>query len=140
MADIKKAFGVDKAKSEDGTWVDLEEGIRVKIARIGNLKYRKELEKLSRPRRRQIRRGTLSEEVAEQMLTEVMANTVLLDWEGIEENGKRLSYNPANAKRLLTEYPDFREMISDLAGEMETFKQEFDEESEKNSRKSSGST
>ena len=140
MADIKKVFGVDKTKSEDGTWVDLEEGIRVKIARIGNLSYRKELERLSKPRRRQIRRGTLSEETAEQMLTEVMAKTVLLDWEGIEEDKKKVPYSIAAARRLLTEYPDFREMISDLAGEMETFKQEFDEESEKNLRKSSGST
>lgn len=35
----------------------------------------------------------------------------ILDWEGLEENGKELPYSVEDAKRILKAYPDFATYI-----------------------------
>ena len=61
-----------------------------------------------------------------------MAKCILLDWKGLQEDGKDLPYSYDNAVRILTEYRDLRDYVSDIANEIETFKLEEDEEAEKN--------
>ena len=57
---------------------------------------------------------------------------IVLDWKGLEEDGKAVPYNQANCIRILTDYKDFREQISEIANEMESFKIAEDEDAEKN--------
>jgi len=132
MGDIKKIYGVDKEAEISGVWHDMGDGVRVKIARIGNPQYQKEFQRISKPYRNSIRRRSLSDEVAERLLIDAMAKCIVLDWDGLEEDGVPIPYSVANAKRLLTEYRDFRDNINDFANEMEGFRQEEVEEGEKN--------
>jgi len=132
MGDLKKMFGTDKSKEIEGTWNDIGENVRVKVARIGNPEYQKEFQKISKPHQRAIRRGSLNNEVAEKLLIRVMAKTILLDWEGLQEDGADVPYSYENAVRILTEYRDLRDYVSDIANEMEAFRAELDEEAEKN--------
>lgn len=132
MGDIKKIFGVDKNKEVDGVWENITEDIRIKIARIGNPRYQKAIQKYMRPHRRTIRRGTVDDSIIEQCVIKAMADTVLLGWEGVEEDGKALVYSRDEAERLLTDYREFREQVSEIASELEAFRAEEDEEAEKN--------
>jgi len=132
MGDIKKLFGTNKESEIEGIWNDMGDGIEVLVARIGNPEYQKAFQAISKPHRRAIRRGTLNDEVAEKLLVKAMAKTILLDWKGIEEDGAPIPYSYENAMRILMEYKDFRDYVSDIANEMEGYKDEEDEESEKN--------
>lgn len=132
MGDIKKMFGVNKNLEISGVWQDIGDGVSVKVARMGNPEYQKDFERVSKPHRRAIRRGTLNNEVAEKLLIKVMARTILLDWKGLEEDGVAVPFNNENALRILTEYKDLRDYVSDIANDIEVFKQEEDEEAEKN--------
>ncbi len=136
MGDLKKIFATDKKKEQEGAWVDFGEGIRIKIARIGNPRYQEEFQRVSGPYKRQMRRGTMRDEVAEKLLTKVMAKTIVLDWEGLEEDGKAVKYSAEKAERILTDYPDLRDEIADLAKDIASFRAEEDEETEKNSKTS----
>ncbi len=140
MGDIKKLFGVDKKKEVDGVWEDITEDVRVKIARMGNPNYQKEIARLMKPHRRAVRRGTVDDSVIEKCVTQAMARTVLLDWEGIEEDGKKVLYSFDEARRLLTEYKEFRDQVSEIASELETFQDNEDEETVKNLKMSSAGT
>lgn len=138
--DIKKTYGTDKEKEKKGVWEDLGDGARVLVARIGNPNYRKIFEQLTKPYSKSIRRGTLSEEKATELIIKSLAKSVLLGWEGLKEDGKLLKHSEAEAIRLMTEYPDFRDQVQEIANDLETYKIVEDEDTEKNSGKSSAGT
>lgn len=130
--DIKKEFGTDSKKEIEGIWEDFGSGCTVKIARLGNPEYAKIFRKISRPYKKAIRRETLGEEKAEKLLVQSMAEAIVLDWKGLEEDGKKIPYSKENATRILTQYKDFRDQCAEVAGEMESFKLAENEDAEKN--------
>lgn len=130
--DIKKTFGVDKQKELEGVWEDLGDGTKVLVARSGNPKFNRLLQKLSRPHRHAIRNDSLPDDIANEMLIKAMAKTVLLNWEGMKEDGKEIIYSYGEAVRLLTEYVDFRDYIAGLSRTMDIFRAIEDEEAEGN--------
>jgi hypothetical protein len=107
---------VDAAKIEAGDWVgDLAElfpgleGVRLKVRGTGNADYRrlqgKKLRKVA-----SLRLGADKEQEAALAVTnELLAETILLDWDGIfQEDGKTpLAYAPELAAQLLTD-PEMR--------------------------------
>jgi hypothetical protein len=120
--DISK-FQTNKSAEEDGVWVDVDgNGTRIKVARINNARYKKYFQKITKPYKRQIRNGTLSEDLAEKLLVDALANTILLDWKGFTKEGQDFPYSVDNARSFLAESADFRDLVSDAATEMETFR------------------
>lgn len=141
MLDLKKEYATDKEKEIEGIWMeDFGEGVRIKIARIGNPEYQKKITKFQKPHRKAMRRGTLPDSVADTILNRAVADTIVLDWEGIAEDGKLVPYSFENCLRILNEYKDFRDQVIEAASEMETFKLEQDDESEGNSPPTSSGT
>jgi len=134
--DIRKEYGTDSKKEIEGVWEDFGDGCEVLIARIGNEEYSKYFQKISRPYKKQIRRDTLHEDKARELLVDSMAEKIVLSWKGLKEDGKLVPYTKKEAIRVLNEYKDFRDAIMEIAGEMETFKNIDDEDAEKNSKKS----
>lgn len=131
--DIAKRFGTNPQLEQEGVWVDLGDGARVRIARRDTVRYRETLRKESAPYRQVARAGLLSDETSNQILVKVLARTVLLDWEGITEDGQPVPYSYENAVRLLTTYRDFLEFVTTASGEAEAFKAESDRADLKNS-------
>jgi len=138
--DVQKRFGTSRELELNGVWVDIGDGARVLVARIGNTRYTEYFQKRMRPHVKALRTKTLSDAVAEEILIDVMSNTILLGWEGIFEGDQALPYSVANAKRLLQELPDFRKVINEIADEMEAYKAVELEEGAKNSERSSSGT
>ena len=135
MADIKKLFGTDSTKEQEGVWHEMGDGLNMRIARIGNPKYQKRFQALSKPHRRAIRRGTLADEVAEKLMVQCLAETIVLDWNGLEENGAELPYSVENAVKILMDYPELRNYVNDIANELEGYQAEEDEEAIENLKK-----
>ncbi|HWM89404.1 MAG TPA: hypothetical protein VN493_01410 [Thermoanaerobaculia bacterium] len=130
--DISK-FQTNKSAEEEGIWVDVDgNGTKVKVARINNARYKKFFQKITKPYKRQIRNGTLAEELAEKLLVDALANTILLDWKGFTKGGEDFPYSVDNARSFLQESADFRDFVSDAANEMENFRAEELEEARGN--------
>lgn len=130
--DISK-FQTNKSAEEDGIWVDVDgNGTKIKVARINNARYKKYFQKITKPYKRQIRNGTLAEELAEKLLVDALANTILLDWKGFTKEGTDFPYSIDNARSFLQESADFRDFVSDAANEMENFRAEELEEARGN--------
>ena len=136
--DISKEFGTDERLEEEGAWVDIGDGTLLCVARIGNKKYAKYFERLMKPHRAQFRTGNIPIELQEVNVTKTLAKTVLLGWENLTYQGKLLEYSVDNAIMVMSDLKDFRTMVTEIAGEMGTFKEEEVEETEKNSERSSG--
>jgi len=135
MGDVKKLFGTDPTKEQEGVVHEMGDGLKMRIARIGNPKYQKRFQALSKPHRRAIRRSTLADEVAEKLLVQCLSETIVLDWEGLEENGEEVLYSLENCIRILTDYPELRNYVNDIANELEGYQAEDDEEATENLKK-----
>jgi len=126
--DLKKAFATDKKLELEGVWHDLGEGAGVLIARIGNRRYQNALNKTLADNRTMIKTGLMSEEAAEKDLCEIIADTILLDWKNIDDDGQPLPYTKENAVAMLIKYPDFRVLVVDLAGISDNYRPATDKE------------
>lgn len=142
---IAARYGTDPKLETEGKWIDWGEGARLKIARIGNAKYR-EMLRQEMSQYDSLRRAgrKVSEDDTANAVIKCLAHTILLDFEGIDgeginiegieftADGKHVAYSTRNAYLLLTTYKDFREEVATIASDMETFRAERIEEAAKN--------
>jgi hypothetical protein len=135
---IYQHYATDEQAEIDGVWVELGEGARIKVARVGNPSYEKVLRQLKKPYRNITRAGgEIPREALDKITIEATAEALLLDWQGLDdEDGTAIPYSKEAAKRLLGELKDFRETVVRLALEAETFRAEALEAAAKNSESS----
>src|SRR5690554_1250966 len=122
--DVKK-LKTDTDAEVSGVWVPIDDETELLIARLGNPRYRDAMARKGRPYRTAARNNTLPEDILTKILIEAIAETVLLGWKNFKEDGVELEYSPATAKRLLEDYPDFRDLVVGLAGDAELYRQEY---------------
>lgn len=120
--DLKKKFATDPVKELEGVWIPLDAETKLKIARVGNPKYRELMTKVMAPFRSALRNNVLPEETAEKLLIQVTARTILLDWEGVEHEGAPLPYSLANAEMLLAVSKEFKSFVDEIANQVDIFK------------------
>lgn len=118
--DLSKVFKTDKQLEENGVWIAVDTDSAIKVARLGNTKSKELGSKLQNNLK--LANKFNSVHVAEDTLITLISETVLLDWKGIKYEGEELPYSKENAKKVLTEFKDFRELVIQLSTEMETFK------------------
>lgn len=130
-------FATDLDLEEGGVWVDIGDGAQLKIARIGNPRYQKVIRRLRAPYRAQIRNKTIPEDVSDDLVVKAIAECILLDWKGLEDdNGKSIKYSQDRAYELLTGLKDFRLLVAEIAMEGEAFRMAEAEEEGKSSKSS----
>lgn len=139
MANLYKEFGTDQDQERDGIWIEYGDeadgNYSIKLARAGgnNKRFAKVLERKSRPHRRKLETNTASAGLAEKLLIETFAETVVLDWKNITDaEGKEFPFSKKNCIKLFTDLPDLFAMIRDEASAMVNFQQVGLEEDEKN--------
>lgn len=128
-------FSTDADAEKDGIWLDYGDGERIKIRRAGgkNLAYKRAIERLSRDKKFQLQTDSLSDDESRELMIEVYAKSVILDWKGIKgEDGKDMPFNVENAKKLLTDLPDLFVSIMEQAKNIEWFRKKVDEADAKN--------
>lgn len=106
--------------------IDLDYGdFSIRISRAGgaNQKYLKLLGERMKPHRRRIENGTLDNAVAERLLAEVYADSVILGWTNITDaDGQALPFNRDNCVRLLLDLPELFRDIQEQAGRVANFR------------------
>jgi len=134
MANIE-SIKTDVKKEEGGVWVDFAEGIKLKIARARNPKYQELLRNLVEPKKKDIRGDKLTIEQLSDVLLEVRAHTVLLDWKNIEDNnGATIPYSPDKAMEFFRdpELKDFHTFVVAISENADQYKKDLVKDSEKN--------
>ncbi len=125
--DIKKQYKTDASLEEGGVWVDFDT-YQLKIARLRNNRSKHALDKI------QI---AYKKNMPEDIWCGFLAEYVLLDWDGIEEDGKTLPHSYENAKRVLLEYPDFKAEVFEVSLARQAFLETERTEDKESLKKSS---
>lgn len=132
---LEKAFGTNVSDEIGGKWFDIGDGARIRVARFGNPKHKKALNKLRSPYKPLLLRGgEIPDDANDDIITESIAQAVLVDWEGIlDAEGKTLPYSPETCRQVLTEYKDFLELVSQLSLDAQNYRKEVMDETIKKS-------
>lgn len=124
--DLSAKYGFD-AQLAEGQWVDIgDDGAKLRLAMWGNPRFEKFLD----PHRQRCR--TTGDDVPEAVYEEAIAKFVLLDWEGIEEQGSAVEPTDANRLRMLRTYSGFKALVIGEASKIKNFQRKADEAEIKN--------
>jgi hypothetical protein len=134
-------FKTDEVKELEGVWVyfDEEETQGLLIARAWNENFSRVFRKLPKGLQHRAKIGTLGKKDDGKIWSRVLAETILLDWKGISDEGKVLKYSISVAREQLKKYKDLRNFVWDTANEEALYHEEEVEEDVKNSQTSSDS-
>lgn len=120
--DVFASFATDEKKEVEGHWFPLSKDAKVLVARAGNANYLKALrKKLEESKLDLDSQDEAANEVAEGVIIEVMARTILVGWEGLSFKGKTMPYSAINAKTLL-QVKDFRRKVEAFSNTFDAFK------------------
>lgn len=132
--DFGKHFGTDESLELEGVEIEVEEGLFLRIARMGNKRYHEALRKKCERYRYQTRKTTIPDDVYQTLKKEAMGEHILLGWRGdnVTDDGKPITYSPENAVAMLKKYKDFCMVVEVLASNQENFKKHYEEEARGN--------
>ncbi len=137
---LYKQFATDKNVERDGVVLSYgknskNKDIEIRIARAGgaNIRYTKLLEAAVKPYRRQLQNETMDNGVAEDITMRVYAQSVVLGWEGVEdEKGNDMEFTVENCMKLFKDLPDLWADIQSQATRAALFRQDILEADAKN--------
>jgi hypothetical protein len=117
-------FATNKAAAEEGTWVDLGDGVKIKVRRFDSAVSKAVRRKLEEPYTALRRAGQeLSDDIAQELLIRQLAQAILVDWRGVtDEEGKSIAFSSDVAYDILKKYDFFLEDVSRIVGSRDTFK------------------
>lgn len=118
-------FATDQKSEVEGIIYNVTPKISFTLARAGgvNARYGRMLAAKIRPYTRQIADETIDPDLANDLLIEVFAETVILGWKGITDaEGNELPFTAANALALFKQLPDLFIDVRDHAGKMANFR------------------
>lgn len=130
--DIRKQFGTNRKAEEAGVWIDIGQGARVKVARSTSPTYRKKLEDVIRPHRGVINARAMDDKTAHGLFCKAAAGTLLVDWAGIEVDGKAVPFSVADAEQLMIDVPDFYNAIKGFADDAALYREQDEAAEAKN--------
>lgn len=119
--DIFSSFATDEALENEGKWFPLSKTAKIKVARAGNPRYQSLLRAKMKEAQLEYSSGDEADQLAEAILIDVMANTVLLGWEGLKYQGKDAAFSVSMAATFL-KVKDFRKKVTELSGNFESYK------------------
>lgn len=132
---IYDMYETDDDNEIEGIILNYGEGIRIKIARAGgaNVAFAKAFEKATRPYRKRMDMGTLDESVANELLVQVFAQTVVKDWEGVtDREGNELKFNVENCVKVFMDLPDLFADVKEASMSVANYRYEEIEDDIKN--------
>jgi hypothetical protein len=112
--DLKKTKTDPKAERE-GVWIQNEDA-RFKIARMRNPAALAAFQEKTR-----FLRGRIPDAKQEEIMTEVMAEHILIGWENVTIGGDVLDYSREAAAMVLKEFPEIRAFVFDESQKVENF-------------------
>lgn len=129
--DLEQTYGVDEDLVEKGVEVNVGDAV-VRIRKWENEDFNRLFRKKMQPYRNQSRNGTLEDSVVEGIINEIIAETIIVDWDGVTRGGEEVDCEKDTIIEALEDFPAFREEIISQAQTISNFQNDQLDEDEKN--------
>jgi hypothetical protein len=123
---IYEKFATDKKAEQEGIMLDYGDGLEIRIARAGgsNIKFEKVVQQKFKKYDRLLKNDLLETEQMREVMREVLAETVVLGWNGVtDKEGNPLTFNKENCIQLFKNLPDLFEDVLEQSRKSALFKQ-----------------
>lgn len=138
--DVFADYATDEAKEIDGAWHTLAPGAEILVARSGNRKYARKLAvEVEKHQHVLDAAGDDSDKLSDQIMIDVMAETILLGWRGDNFKYKGAVYTcpedaakRKEAAKLLLSVKDFRQRVAKLSNDFDAYRVKQEAETVKN--------
>lgn len=129
-------FKTDANMERTGIWIDYGSAGSFLVARAGgkNQKFNQVLQRENRQNKFKIDNDLMGAEEGQQLLIQVFAETVILDWENVRgPDGELMACTRDNIVKLFTDLPDLFDDVRKQAMTVANFREKELEDSAKNS-------
>lgn len=118
------ALVMDDKISESGVWVDFYQGSKLKIASSDSRRYKSALSREAKKHRIEMDDSNPENyDIIMKVTCKVQAEHILLDWKGIDFQGKEdVQYTPEMGMLALLSSPKLRDFIGEKSNEVDIFK------------------
>lgn len=124
---LHKLYATDKGLEKEGIWMEIDDDVKFLVKRFGgnNGPSIKEAHaRYMKPHARRIEAGTMPAKKEQELLIKFFVDACLIDWQGIEVDGKDTPFSREVAYELFKELPDLLAALMDEANNIENFKQQ----------------
>jgi len=137
-------FKMDEKSENDGIILEYDESFRVTVKRAGgsNKAYDKSVERKTKKIKRALENDLVSNDRVLQILMEVYAETIVTNWETMQDgewvqgiegpDGERLEFNSENVLSTFKNLPDLFLSIKEDASKASLFREALREQDSKN--------
>ncbi len=140
-------FALDKDAVRAGIWMDIADGLRLRVARISSPDFEAHMRRTNKnagamKRFRQSILESDEDTLLETTIMEGMAKHILLDWENLQEDDgvTPIVYSWEKALSLFQDYPEFYKIVVQCATDYDGYRKSDVESAAKNSGASSSGT
>ena len=127
MLDIFAKYATDETLENQGSWVPVGGGAKILVARESSPAFVEKLNEVHERYKVALSvEGEESNKFGTKLLVDIMAETLLLGWEGVAFKGQEFPYSRENAKTLLA-IKDFRKVVQDASRNLDNFRAKLEE-------------
>lgn len=115
---------IDTESEVKGVWVEIDNQTKLLIASAKSPAYKKVLRDALRTEIDKLNGEQLDEEKIDEISTEILAEHILLGWEGLTEGGEPIVYSTEKAYDILTDkaFRQFKEFVVSKADDISLFR------------------
>lgn len=125
---LDKVFKNDSKSENDGIWFNVNEQTGFLVRRFGGFnspKIKPALAKYYKPYARQVEAGTLSAEKENEIITRVFVEACLIDWRGVEIDGKETPFEKELAVKFFCSLPELAETIIGYSQDSKNYREDL---------------
>lgn len=125
-------FKMDEEVEKTGVWFNISDtvGFLIKPFRPSNPNVKRAMASYFKPYARQIEMGTMDPRDEREVMAKVFVNSSLVDWKGVEIDGKLTPFSKDVAVQFLTGLEPLFETLMTHAQDFKNYKQEEEDREE----------
>lgn len=138
LSTFDEVFGVNEDLAANGVWVNFGKKLRVKLGYQGemNKRFLAAAEKFSRPYKRDLKNDTLDNDAGKEILHNILAHGVVLDWENnVDDAGATVPFS-VDACLAEMKHPKhgaiFTKEVNEISSSLSNFRIKEIEDDQKN--------
>lgn len=130
--DLAREYKFNEKAEIEGLWESLGAEAQILVAAWNNPNYEKAFIDLPKNVVRRMNRGKLTEKEDHDIMVKIIADTILLDWKNLTDEGKVIKYSKAAAIKMLDKYSRFYRTVVEIAHDESRYQEEELEDEIKN--------
>jgi len=116
-------------EEKEGIWMEVTDGVAFHLRRFGggnSDRVKQSLARHHKPHARRIESGTLSAKKENEIMAMVFVDACLIDWKGVEVDGKKQDCTKDNAVNFFTSLPELLNDLFAYSTASESFKDDLE--------------